>query len=309
MNLRFVEAFVVTARFKSFKAASEQMHATQPAISSRIAALEEELGVRLFERSSRNVTLTPTGSALLPLAEDMLALRGRMLAAAGVPRSLSGTLRIGVMETVTHTWLPALLSRYSALHPRVSIELTSDITPTLRDELLKGRLDCAFLSEEITEGFIENRKLMTLRVGWAVSPRFAMAAEPRAFEDIVDLPLISFHRESSFYRSILQAAGRRAIPRISFFSSLAAMIELAKTGFGVAPLPLAVIEPELARGELRVLDVSPAPLALPIVGSLRADAPSPAAEAMVSLAAAVCDEYVAERRDAGPARARLLDEA
>jgi len=309
MNLRFVEAFVMTAKLKSFKAASDKMHTSQPAISSRIAALEEELGVRLFERSSRSVTLTAQGSALLPLAENMLALQSQMRQTIGAPRQLSGTLRIGVMETVAHTWLPQLLSRFAALHPQVSIELTSDITPALRDELLKGRLDCAFLSEEITEGVIENRKLMTLRMGWVVSPLTRIEGTPASFADIAEMPFISFHRYSSVYRSILQAAGGRAIQRISFFSSLAAMISLAKSGFGVAPLPLAVIEAELAAGELRVLGVDPPPLPLPIVGSLRADSPSPAAEALVMLAAEVCDAYAAERRASGDGRLDLFDSA
>jgi len=78
MNLRFVEAFIVVTRLKSFRAAADKLHTTQPAISSRIAALEEELGVKLFERNSRAVTLTPQGSALLPLAESMLVLQQQM---------------------------------------------------------------------------------------------------------------------------------------------------------------------------------------------------------------------------------------
>lgn len=299
MNPRFVEAFVWTARLKSFKAASEKMNRTQAAIGSGIAELEEELDVKLFKRNSRShsVTLTHEGTALMPLAESMLALLAQMKSAVGAPRSLAGTLRIGVMETVAHTWLTDLLSRFSAQHPGVRIELTSEITPTLRDELLKGRLDCAFLGEEIIEGAIENRKLMTLRMGWVVSPLLRIEGTPESFADIVELPFISFHPPSPVYRSILQAARGRPIRRISFFSSLAAMISLAKTGFGVATLPLAVIEAELARGELRVLDVQPDLSPLPIFGSLRADTPSPAAEAMMLLAADVCDEFVAARRD------------
>jgi DNA-binding transcriptional LysR family regulator len=305
MNLRFVEAFVVVARLKSFKAASDKLHTTQPAISSRIAALEEELGVKLFDRTSRAVTLTQKGSALLPVAENMLLLQQQMELAVDVPRSLTGTLRIGVMETVVHTWLPALLSRFSGQHPAVTIELISDITPALRDQLLKGRLDCAFLSEEITEGFIENRRLMTLRIGWIASPGLHIQETASSFADVAHLPFISFYRESSVYRSIIQLASGRTLPRISFFSSLTAMISLAKADFGIAPLPLAVIEPELARGELQLLDLHPPPLSLPIVGSIRADSPSPAAEAMIRLAEGICREFIAERQ-APPTRRNLF---
>jgi DNA-binding transcriptional LysR family regulator len=295
MNLRFVEAFIVVTRLKSFRAAADKLHTTQPAISSRIAALEEELGVKLFERNSRAVTLTPQGSALLPLAESMLVLQQQMAITAGAPRSLSGTLRIGVMETVVHTWLPRLLSRFSELHPAVSIELSSDITPTLREQLLKRRLDCAFLSEEIPEGYIENRKLMTMAVGWAAAPGLAVPSTATTFAEVAQYPFICFYQESPVYRSIIRLAAGRSLPRISYFSSLTAMVSLAKIGYGIAPLPLPVIEGELARGELRVLNLQPPPMPLPIVGSMRADAPSAAADAMIHLALEVCREYVAER--------------
>jgi len=295
MNLRFVEAFIVVTRLKSFRAAADKLHTTQPAISSRIAALEEELGVKLFERSSRAVTLTPQGSALLPLAESMLVLQQQMALTAGAPRSLSGTLRIGVMETVVHTWLPQLLSRFTELHPGVSIELSSDITPALRDQLLKRRLDCAFLSEEIAEGFIENRKLTTMAVGWVAAPGLSIAETASTFAEVAQHPFICFYQESPVYRSIIRLAAGRSLPRISYFSSLTAMVSLAKIGYGIAPLPLPVIEGELARGELRLLNLQPAPLPLPIVGSMRVDAPSAAADAMMQLALEVCGEYVAAR--------------
>jgi len=70
MNLRFIEAFVWVARLRSFRAASEKLHTTQTAISSRIASLESDFGVRLFERDKRTVTLTHSGEELLNYAEE-----------------------------------------------------------------------------------------------------------------------------------------------------------------------------------------------------------------------------------------------
>jgi DNA-binding transcriptional LysR family regulator len=74
------------------------------------------------------------------------------------------------------------------------------------------------------------------------------------------------------------------------------MIGLAKTAFGIALLPLAAVEPALARNELQLLDVHPPPPSLPIVGSMRADSPSRAAEAMIRLAVDICTEFIAERQ-------------
>ncbi|RYF34017.1 MAG: LysR family transcriptional regulator, partial [Comamonadaceae bacterium] len=83
MNVRFLEAFVWVARLGSFKGAAEKLHTTQAGISSRISTLEEQFGVRLFEREHRVVTLTYQGSQLLPYAERMVELQGRMLGAVG----------------------------------------------------------------------------------------------------------------------------------------------------------------------------------------------------------------------------------
>jgi DNA-binding transcriptional LysR family regulator len=298
VNLRFLEAFVWVARLSSFKAAADKLCTTQAGISSRIATLEEQLGVRLFERDRRSVTLTFQGSELLPMAESMLELQGRMRAAVGAPGVSSGTLRIGVMETVVHTWLPALLSRFSRRYPQITIELQSDTSPRLRDELLRGRLDVAFQTEAIAEGFIENRGIAMLAMRWVAAPALPLAG-PLRLEDIAEQPIISFQRESIVYRSVLAAAGStelRAPLRVSFFSSLAAMIELAKTGFGVAPLPVAVVQREVERGDLVLLDVDPPLPPLPVFASQRAAPALAEVDELVALAEAVCAEFLASSR-------------
>jgi DNA-binding transcriptional LysR family regulator len=295
MNVRFLEAFVWVAKLGSFKGAADKLFTTQAGISSRIATLEEQFGVRLFERDRRNVTLTYQGSELLPYAERMIELQARMQSAVGKTESFSGVLRIGVIETVVHTWLPDLLSRFAALYPNVTLELFSDITPRLRDDLLRGTLDCALLSEEITPGFIENRRIATYAMRWATSP--ALAAQlppgPLSFTDIARFPIISFHRESSVYRNIAQKATECANLRVSYFSSLAAMVDLTRSGFGIAPLPVAVIQDHVAQGRLVLLDLVPQPLPLPLVASVRMEPALPLAEALVTLAREASENFTA----------------
>lgn len=301
MNLRFVEAFLWVARLKSFKGAAEKLHTTQAAISSRIATLEEELGARLFERDNRSVTLTFRGTELVPLAERMLDLAAQMQSKAAARSDFAGLLRLGVMETVVHTCLPELLSRFSRLYPRVTVELHSDITPYLCDELLKGKLDCVITTEEIIDGYVENRKLAELPMAWVAAPHMPLPAEPLPFSAIARLPLVSFHRQSVIYRNILQLAGEGNDPlrgdlRVNCFSSLAAIISLTKTGFGIASLPLATIPQELAAGDLRVLDVHPPLLPLPVYASVQSGNASPAAEEFSLLALEVFGQFVATQK-------------
>jgi len=80
MNVRFLETFVWLAKLRNFRMTAEHLHATQAAISSRISALEQEFGVRLFERGPRDVTLTQEGTKALAFAEQILKLNREMLA-------------------------------------------------------------------------------------------------------------------------------------------------------------------------------------------------------------------------------------
>ncbi len=299
MNLRFVEAFVWVARLKSFKGAAERLHTTQAAISSRIATFESELGARLFDRDSRSVTLTLRGTQIMPLAERMLGLADQMQQAAGNAAEFTGTLRIGTMETVVHTFLPALLSRFSASYPKVTVELHSDITPFLRDELLKGTLDCALTSEEIAEGAIENRRIAALPMAWVASPTLGIEQGALSFTQIAHLPLITFHKRSVVYRDMLGPGIDPTGLRVNFFSSLAAMISMTRNGFGIATLPLAVIPHEVASGELRVLEVVPPLKPLPVVASIRTGGASAVTEQFSRMAAEVFDVFCARSSQAG----------
>lgn len=103
MNLRFIEAFVWVARLRSFKAAAEKLHTTQTAISARIATLENQFGVKLFERDKRTVVLTYSGEELLKYAEQLLGISARMMEAVADRSSYGGTVSIGAIETVVHT--------------------------------------------------------------------------------------------------------------------------------------------------------------------------------------------------------------
>ena len=305
MNLRFLEAFVWVARLRSFKAAADKLHTTQAGISGRIATLEEQFGVRLFDRDRRAVTLTYHGTELLPHAERMLELQDRMRSAVGRDGVFSGMLRIGVIETVVHTWLPDLLSRFAQRYPNVTMELTSDVTPRLREALLHGAIDCAILTEEITQGFIDNRRIAELPMRWATGPSLAakLPARRLTFAEIGAHPIISFHRDSAVYRNIVQGAtAQRSSLRVNFFSSMAAMVDLARAGFGIAPLPMAVIADDVAQGRLVLLDVDPPLAALPLVASVRAEPASPLAEALAELAQVTCDDFLRGRGESAGLR-------
>ncbi|WP_337003177.1 MULTISPECIES: LysR family transcriptional regulator [unclassified Microbacterium] len=146
MDLSQLRYVVEVADTLSFTRAAERCFVTQSALSHQIGALERELGQRLFVRSSRSVRLSEAGEAFVPHARA--ALRSAEQAkedAAAATGTVTGTLRIGVIPTLTAIDLPAVLVAYRAAHPQVRVELTVGNSDTLTTSLRAGTLDIALL--------------------------------------------------------------------------------------------------------------------------------------------------------------------
>ena len=151
VDLRNLETFVWVAQLGGFRAAADKLHTTQPAISARIAILEDELRVKLFDREQRRATLTAKGFELLGYAERMLQLRADMMQAVTEKMAMRGLIRLGVAETIVHTWLSRLIERLHAVYPSITLEIEVDTTPNLRAALVAHQLDVAFLLGPVSE--------------------------------------------------------------------------------------------------------------------------------------------------------------
>jgi DNA-binding transcriptional LysR family regulator len=137
--------FVAVARNLSFRRAAEALHLSQPPLSRGIRELEERLGVRLFERDTRSVTLTPAGRMLLPKAERILALLGQAETALRAEAQPT-RLRVGLTTAVEASSFDALLARLAVARPAATLEPVADSSPRLVRAVEAGRLDAAFIA-------------------------------------------------------------------------------------------------------------------------------------------------------------------
>ncbi|MEU3839570.1 LysR family transcriptional regulator [Streptomyces sp. NPDC028635] len=146
VDLQQMRYVVAVADTRHFTRAAERCFVAQSSLSHRVAALERELGVRLFARSSRRVELTSAGAAFVASARECLAAADRAVAdasaATGVVR---GRLAVGVIVTTAAVDVPELLQRYRALHPDVRVGLRSGRSDELAAAIRDGDLDIAFL--------------------------------------------------------------------------------------------------------------------------------------------------------------------
>jgi len=257
VELRNIETFFWVANFSSFRLAAEKLHTTQPTVSQRVAALESDLGVQLFDRSARGVTLTDKGHELLLHAEQMLELRRDMLRVAREQNVMRGTVRIGVSETIMQTWLPTLIGRMHAAWPDLAPEIDVDTTPVLRGQLLARQLDLAVLMGPVLETRVQNVPLCRYPLAWIASATLDVGEQPLTLARIAQRPVITYSSSSSTYqevRAMLVGAGATR-PRMIGCASLSMAVKLTLQGIGVSVMTPVFLEPELAQGHLRTLAV------------------------------------------------------
>ncbi|MGF6768509.1 DNA-binding transcriptional LysR family regulator [Paraburkholderia sp. GAS199] len=293
MNIRFLETFVWLARLRSFRLTAERQHATQAAISSRISALEVELGVRLFERGPKEVSLTQEGTKALPFAEQIVQLNRAMIETVGDRTKVAGLLRLASIESVVHTWLPELLKRVREEYPNVTVELTGDTSANLALEIAHGHVDTAFLTAQVNGADVGNILLGSLPMCWIASPTLNLPDEPLTEHELAAFQIVGFARHSQPHNYLVQmfaAAGETAV-QINCLSSAAAIIRLVVDGFGIAVVPAAFVMGELANGQLQALKVTHEVPALPLYVSYRRSPDSLLPESIARVARAVMFDY------------------
>jgi len=255
VDFKSIETFLWVVTLGSFRGAGQRLNTTQPAISQRIAQLERELGVKLLNRDHRVVSPTPSGRQLMVYAEKLIGLRAEMMAEVGERSAMRGVLRLGVAETIVHTWLPRLIKSVNTAHPNLSLEIEVDITPNLTARLLEQEIELAFLVGPLSAAGVRNHVLCDYPVGVLASPSLGLGNGALKIQDLAKFPIITFPRKSQPYEIVRSLFNRPDLPpiRLHASASLATVIHMAVEGLGIAVIPTSIVENELADGRLQLL--------------------------------------------------------
>jgi DNA-binding transcriptional LysR family regulator len=283
VNLRFVEAFHWAAALKSVTRAAEKLHITQSALSSRIAALENELGVLLLDRRDKRLRLTIAGQRFQQHALKLLDLQRHVKDEFGAGAARSSTLRLGVIESVVHSWLTGWLQHMRQAHPGLELELTVETMPLLIDQLQRGKLDLIFAALPAGGDGVQSLALSPMPMAFVGHPRLHRAAGTLA--QIAAFDLLTFQRGSQPHAALLQLFRKHGLqPRVHAISSISAMAQLVETGFGIATLPQATLQRLARRGALCEIGCDAALEPLPIHASFSADPSLPLLESALASA-------------------------
>lgn len=160
MNLRDLKYIIAVAETRHFGKAAERCFVSQPTLSGQIKKLEEELGVAIFERTSRSVEITPVGDAILEHARQMLEQADVIEQLAQAHRDpLAGPLRIGAIPTLSPYLMPLILLPIKKQYPQMMLVLSEELTDTLLQRLRNHEIDAALLATPVEEPDLETLPL------------------------------------------------------------------------------------------------------------------------------------------------------
>jgi LysR family hydrogen peroxide-inducible transcriptional activator len=256
LSLRQLQYVIAVAESLSFRKAAEACRVSQPSLSAQLAQLEEALGVRLFERDRRRVLVTAAGKELIARARRVLCEADDLLAAARLAGDpLAGTLRIGVIPTVSPYLLPAAAPALRRAYPRLTPVWLEDKTETLVRSLADGALDAALLALEAEIGELEHELVAEDPFVLATRPDDPLGAKttPAKPAELRGASVLLLDDGHCFRDQALAFCASARTHELEFrATSLATLTHMVAGGAGVTILPELAVPAEAERAGLRV---------------------------------------------------------
>ena len=263
MELRHLQSFLAAARAGSFTRAAQSLGLTQAAISQHVAALEKDLGVRLFDRVKRTVALSDAGRRLEEYASQILALvEAAKHELGGGATRLSGTLRIATSTVPAEIVLPELLAAFQLRHPHVREAVTVTDTKTATRAVESGEADLGLVGEPPNSDRLQAIPIADDELVLVVAAQHPLAKRRRVRPDeLRSLPLILREPGSGSRNCVLRALAAAGVTlrhlTVAMEMNSNDSIRAAVTrGMGAAFLSRAVVKRDLAEGLLVSLAVA-----------------------------------------------------
>ena len=243
MELRHLRYFVAVAEELHFRHAAEIVHVAQPALSQQIRQLEEEIGVKLFERSRHKVRLTPAGKAFYENAQSILKQADQAVAKARKVESGDvGTIRIGFVSTAAIRVLPVAMKKLQKQAPSAEVELNELAAGEQIDGLYREQLDIGFVHAQLSQDVLKTKVVARDRLIVAVPGSCKLAGFRRVdLKDLASWPAImpAGHSSAGFYEQVRMAYQRAGVrpERVHNTRLLQTGLLLVAAGVGVSLVP------------------------------------------------------------------------
>jgi DNA-binding transcriptional LysR family regulator len=263
-SIKELEAFVAVVEAGSFEGAARRLDATAPAIAKRISELESEIGVRLFERSTRRSHITPRGRMLLPFAQRVLGDISEIQRSVGERSSLAGNIRMGVPETIAFTQLPVILRKLSADLPQLTLEIEIGVSSDLMPRVRSRELDIACVVGPVVELDLVSEPFWEVPLSWiACGPKWT--ERPLTIDELAQRTILlsAKGRHTSTIEGWFKSRGVR--PKIITCNSMSTAVKMTAIGMGMSLVPIEVARQEL---DARIVTLVPVQVKLPTNASV-----------------------------------------
>ncbi|WP_028125843.1 LysR family transcriptional regulator [Eremococcus coleocola] len=263
INFQHLNYFLIAAKYQNYSQAADELFINYSTLSKAIAAIENQLGVKLFEKDGRNIKLTKYGKILnASVYAAMTSIEDGLDEIARFSHPDHGQVNISSIYTVSAKYLPRLLSRFRNLFPELSLDITQASTQQIIDYVLDGTTDIGFCGEfdyssyssELNREFIYNDEIVLIV---PANHRFA-ARKSVSFAEIKNEQFIGWNASAGMYYAIQQAINRVAGPNFKLntiysMNEDTGVVGMVRAGLGIA---FSSKNTELNYDDIRILELT-----------------------------------------------------
>lgn len=263
LSLRQLQYIVAVAEQRNFRRAAALCRVSQPSLSAQVAQAEGALGVQLFERGQRGVLLTGAGQEIVARARKVLLEADDLVAnAARLADPLGGTLRVGVIPTISPYLLPELVPALHREHPRLEVLWIEDKTSALAQRLADGTLDAALLALEADIGDVQRETIGKdpFVLATPTGHPLARGRGPVRLDELQGASVLLLDDGHCLRDQALSVCQRAKARELDFrATSLATLVQMVSANAGVTLLPTMAVAAETRRARLVIRSLQPAP--------------------------------------------------
>lgn len=253
VDLYPIQVFYAVATEKGFTRAAKKLFRTQPAVSLMVRRLEDELGVKLIDRTGRELLLTDAGKLVLEYAKRFENLQRELGTALTELRdNASGVLSIGANESTT-LYLLRHLQQYRRLYPRVKVQVRRSLSSLVPRQLLDGDLELGVISYDPGDSRLASREIYRDHLAFVVSPNHRLADKEAVGIQELGIETFIAHNVHSPYREVVLRTFREHKVTLNMeleMPTVESIRKLVQRNEGVAFLPRMCVEHELEQGLL-----------------------------------------------------------
>ena len=258
MDINQLEVLAAVAKEKSFSRAAEVLNRTQPAVSQAIRRLEQEIGEKLFDRSSKDGTLTLAGEVLLDYAKQMLNLRQTAQNAIKEMRDLHhGKVTVSANEHTVFYLLP-IIQEFRRLYPLIKIEVQRGVASRIPKEVLAREVELGVISFKPNDTSVISTPVLVDELALIVAPSHPLANQKSVSVKELGAETFIAHNAPSPYRQKVIESFEKYQTKLNIpieLPSLEAIKRLVEKGAGVAFVPKLTAQSEIANGQLLAISI------------------------------------------------------